>query len=180
MGLSLISDTSLNADFASLLLSICHILDNSPNQKPNLRKCKGFCHILGTSDDSTDLLLSDKNIAKIKQCSKFEELFEILIQYMSWDEHSILTQIVKICNSAESQREIEHFEKKLALYQGLQILSSTSQQELAKDIVESCIIIDKPYRSITIEEYNNIKTLIISNQNVHSYATVGFIKMLYH
>lgn len=179
--LPLLSYPSLNADFASLMLNVCHILDKSPNSQHNLQTCKDYCQLLRISDGSANQLFSFENIAQIKKCSKFKELFEIISRYMSWDEHSILTQLVNCCDSAESQEEIERFEKKLALFEGLQIVSSTSrQEELPKDFVKFCAIINKPYKSITIEEYNNIKTYIFSNLNVSSYVTAGFIRVLFH
>ena len=54
---------------------------------------------------------------------------------MSWDEHSILTQIVDQCDSVEGQQEIEKFEEKLALYQGLEVILSASQENMSKDFV---------------------------------------------
>ena len=178
---TLISVTSLNADFTALLLKVCQILNKCPNQSNNLETCKDYCLLwLRISDSSNESLFSAEKTAKIKECSNFTQLFEIVSLHMSWDEHSILTQIVDHCNSVEGKKEIENFEKKLALYQGLQILSTTSQQSLLEDFARFCIIINKPYKSITIEEYRKVKAYIFSNLNTRAYVTVGFIRMLYH
>ena len=177
---ALISVTSLNADFTSLLLNVRRILSNSPNVQENLDICKEYCALLTISDSSKQQLLSAEKITKIKECCDFKQLFEIVGRHMSWDEHSILTQIVHHCNSAEGQQEIEKFEKKLALFQSLQIISSTSKQTLSKDFAKFCIIINKPYKSVTIEEYKNVKAYIFDNLNTDAYVTVGFIKMLCH
>ena len=173
---ALISVTSLNADFASLLLTVQHILSNSPNGQKNLEKCKDFCRLLRISDSPNQPLFAEK----IRECCNFKQLFEIIRMHMSWDEHSILTQIVNNCNSVEGQEEIENFEKKMALYQGLQIISSTSKQSLSKEFANFCVIINKPYKNVTIDEYKNIKAYICSNLNIDPNVIVGFAKILYH
>ena len=178
--LPLISINSLNADFTGVLLNVCQILSSSPNQRDNLKKCKDYCSLLRVSDNSNDPLFKAENIARIKKCSNFKQPFEIVGLYLSWDEHSILTQIVNHCNSAEGQKEIENFEKKLACFQGLQIISSTSKQSLSEDFVTFCIIINKPYKKVTLEEYESIKAYICKNLNICAYVAVGYIKMLYH
>ena len=177
---TLISVTSLNADFASLLLSIGHILSNSPNQQDDLTTCIDFCVLLRVSEGSNELLFSAKNIAEIKECKNFKELLEIISQYISWDEHSILTQIVSWCKSDEGKQEIEKFDKKMALYQGLQIISNTSNQTLSEDFVKFCIVIDKPFKNITTEDYKKVKAYIQANLNINAYTTARFIRMLYH
>ena len=177
---ALISVTSLNADFTRLLINVRDILSNAPNNQVNLEACKDYCALLSINDGSNESLFSAENISKIKECSDFKQLFEIVRRHMSWNEHSILMQIVDQCNSVEGQQEIEKFEKKLALYQGLQIISSTSQPSLSEDFARFCIIINKPYKSVTIEEYTKIKAYIFSNLKIHAYVTVGFIRMLYH
>ena len=177
---SLISVNSLNADFISLLVNVRHILSDSPNQQDNLETCKEFCALLTVSNSSTDSQFKAENITRIKECSNFKQLFEIVSLYMSWDEHSILTQIVSKCKSVKGQEEIEKFEKKLALYQALQIISSTSNQSLPAEFLKFCIIINKPYESVTIEEYMNIKAYIFSNLNVYPHVACGYIRMLYH
>ena len=108
------------------------------------------------------------------------ELFENIRLNMSWDEHSILTQIVDLCNSNEGQQEIEKFEKKLALLQGLDIISDTPKYKKSGDFAKFCIIINKPYKSVTIQEYIKVKSYIFNVLDVNAYVTVGFIKMLFH
>ena len=177
---ALISVTSLNADFTSLLLNVRHILSNSPNKQENLEICKEYCALLRINGSSSEPLLNAENLAEIKKCCDFKQLFEIISMHMSWDEHSILIQIVNHCNSDEGQQEIEKFEKKLALCQGLQIISSTSKQKLSKKFAKFCVIINKPYKSVTTEEYEKVKAYIFDNLNTNAYVTVGFIRILCH
>ena len=173
---ALISITNLNADFTSLLLNVRHILSNSPNEQRNLEICKEFCLLSRISDSSNQPLFAEK----IRECYNFKQLFEIISMHMSWDEHSMLTQIVNNCNSVESQEEIENFEKKMALYQGLQIISSTSKQSLSEEFVKFCVIIDKPYKNVTTDEYKNIKAYILRNLSVDAHVIASFTKILYH
>ena len=126
------------------------------------------------------MLFKAENIAKIKECSDFKQLFEIASLHMRWDEHCILTQIVNQCKSEDGQKEIEKFEKKVALYQALQIISSISKQNLSEEFAKFIVIIDKPYENVTVDEYKTVKAYIFSNLNVYAHVAVGYIKLLYH
>ena len=161
-------------------MNVRHILSDSPNQQDNLETCKEFCALLTVSSSSTDSQFKAENITRIKECSNFKQLFEIVSLYMSWDEHSILTQIVSKCNSVKGQEEIEKFEKKLALNQALQIISSTSNQNLPQEFLKFCIIINQPYEKVTIEEYDSIKAYILDKLDVCTHVAGGYIRMLYH
>ena len=178
---SLISVASLNADFTRLLMSVRGILSSSPNQQDNLEKCKDYCLLnFKVSDSSSESLFSPEKTTKIRECSNFKQLFEIISEHTSWDEHSMLTHIAIQCESVEGQQEIEKFDKKLALFEGLQLISSTSKQNMPKDFVKFCVIIKKSYRNITIKEYKKVKSYIFSNLETNSSVSVGFITLLYH
>ena len=132
------------------------------------------------SDKSSGLVFSSENITKIKGCANFEQLFEIVSEHTSWDEHSILTHIANECESVEAKQEIEKFDKKLALFEGLQIISNTSKRTFSEDFMKFCVIIKKPYRNVTIKEYEEVKAYIFSKLETNSSVTVGFVTMLYH
>ena len=176
----LVTVYNLNADFTSLLLTVCQILNDCPNHQDNLQKCKDYCSLLPMSDGGNELLFKAEKISKIKKSTNLKELFENIRLNMSWDEHSILTHIVHLCNSIEGQKEIEKFGKKMAVLQGLEIISNIPKHKPSEEFAKFCIIIDKPYKSVTIEEYMNIKTYIFSILDIRDYVTFGFIKMLYH
>lgn len=174
---TLISVTSLNADFTGLLVNVCHILSNSPDCQDKLEICKDYCSLLKVSKSHSNNLLFK---GEIKGCSNFKQLFETISLHMSWDEHSMLTEIVNKCKSVEGQQEIEKFKKKLALFQGIQIISCTSKQNLPKDFAKFIVIINKTYKNVTIEEYTDIKMYIFSKLDTCAYMTVGFMRLLYH
>ena len=180
--ISFISTDRLNSDFASLLFSVSRILSETPNQQDNLEKCKDYCLLkFKVSDSSSKSLFSPEKTTEIKKCTNFQELFEIISKHTRWDEHSILTHIAINCESDEGQQEIKKFDEKLALIEGLQLIFSTStQQNLSHEFVKFCVIIDKPYKNVTVEEYKEIKAYIYSKLKINYYVTVGFVKMLYH
>ena len=180
---TLISVRSLDADFASLLLKVSRILNKSPDSHNNLKECKDYCSLLSISNNSDDKksLFSAEKKLEIKECSDFTELFEIVGKHMSWDEHSILINIVSECKSDEGKQEIEKFEKKLALFQGLQIISvKSSKKASSKEFATFCVIINKPYKDVTLEDYKKIKAYIFNNLNVYAHVSVGFIRLLCH
>ena len=163
-------------------MSVSHILSSSPNQKDNLEQCKEYCsHYLSVSDSSSGSLFSAEDITKIKECANFKQLFEIIRRYTSWDEHTILTHMAIWCKSVEGQQEIMKFDEKLALLEGLEIISGTpSKQNLSKDFMMFRVIIKKPYKNVTIKEYQEVKTYILNNLNISKSTIVHFITMLYH
>ena len=42
-----------------------------------------------------------------------------------------------------------------------------------------CVIIDKPYTKLTLEKYEEIKTFIFKNLDVHRYVTNKYIRVLF-
>ena len=179
---TLVSVANLKADFASLLLTITRILSNCPNQQANLQKCKDYCLLnLKVSDSSNDSIFSAQKIDKIKECGSFKQLIEIISEYTSWDEHSILTHIALECESDKGQEEIEKFDKKLGMYEGLKMIAcESSKQSFSEDFIKLCIIINKPYKSVTMKEYENVKAFICSNLKIIPSVISSFFMMLYH
>ena len=156
-------------------------MSNTPNQQDNLEKCKDYCSVNFTvSEKSSGLIFSAENITKIKECANFKQLFEIVSKHTSWDEHSMLTHIAIECESTEGQQEIEKFDKKLALFEGLQIISSKSTQSFSEDFMKFCVIIRKPYKNVTIKEYKRVKAYICSKLEIKPSATAGFVTLLFH
>ena len=91
-----------------MVIAICSILSKYPNKEDNLEACKKLCINLKASDSAHVLLLfSAEKRAEIASCSNFRQLFDILNQHLSWDELSILTQIIDICGSDEAEQEFD-------------------------------------------------------------------------
>ena len=113
------------AEFSRLLMRICRILSQSSNQRNNLEACKQFCRLLKVSNSSGVPLFSAKKKSEIDDCSNFEQLFDIVNQHLSWDEHAILTEIIDECDSTEAEQEFNQYKRKMALCTALDIISST-------------------------------------------------------
>ena len=99
-----------------MLMAIRRILSKSPNKEDNLEACKEFCIYFKVSDNANaSSLFSAEKRAEINNCSDFRKLFEILNQHLNWDEHSILTKIIDICDSEEAEQEFDKYKKKMAV-----------------------------------------------------------------
>ena len=171
-----ITTRDLIADFASLLSHVCNILSNSTNKESSLEKCKQYCSLLPADVTSKGGPLCDHEINK---CVNFRELFENIKDYMSWDEHSILDQIVDQCQSPEAKEEVSKFKRRLALYQGLEIICNTSEFEMSKEFVKFCIVIRKPYKQLTVKEYMEIKAYIVELLGLNPCVLNNFSMLLY-
>ena len=141
-----------------------------------LEECKQFCCYL-TIDDSDVFLFSDEQINK---CTSFSELFKILRLHWSWKEYSILKTIIAICDSKEASDEQDKFEKLMSVYCGMKLISDKySLDELPYIYVKLCILIDQPYRSLTLQDFNEVQTFIFKHLDVQKYIAFPFIKFLF-
>ena len=170
-----ITTKSLDACFARLLLRVCDILNHSTTKEKSLKKCKEYCF------SSKNPPLSEQKIYKITECINFNELLENIKEYMSWDECSMLHQIVGQCESLEAKEEVCEFEKKLAFYEGLEIRCYTTEFEISTtEFVQFSIAIDKPCKQLTMKDYIDIKTRIVKLLRLHSCVLKNFCKLLYN
>ena len=161
-----------------MLIAIRRILSESPNKEDNLEACKEFCIYFKVSDSANaSSLFSAEKRAEIDNCSDFRELFEILNQHLTWDEHSVLTEIIDICGSYEAEQEFDKYKKKMAISKGLEIISSTKSNP-PPGFEKFCVIIDKPYKKLTVEKYEEIKEFILENLDIHHYVTNEYIRVL--
>ena len=178
---SLLSFDQLRAEFSRLLMRIRRILSKSPNKEDNLEACKElFIYVRATRHSTTANipLFSSEKVSEIDNCRNFRQLFEILSQHLSWDEHSILAEIINECDSDEAEQEFEKYKRKMAISKALEIISSTESKPPA-GFEKFCVIIDKPYKNLSPEKYQEIKTFIFNNLDVHRYVTNGYIRVLF-
>ena len=161
-----------------MLMAVRRILSRSPNKEDNLEACKELCIYLKASDSARVLLFSPEKCAEINSCSDFRQLFEILKQHLSWDELSILTQIIDICGSDEAEQEFDKYKKKMAVSKALEIISSTKNNP-PPGFERFCVIIDKPYKKLTVEKYEEIKGFIFENLDTYRYVTDEYIRVLF-
>ena len=172
---TLLSNNQLKAEFARLTMKICRILSESPDWKENLEISKHLLEFFPAKDNPSSLMSSAENIARIRN---FKELFCYVFPYICWDEYSLLTGIVDTCDSEEAKLELHKYQRKMAIFQALEIISSTNSN-LPAGFEKYCIILDKPYARLTIEKFEEIKKFIFENLDVHRYEAMNFIKVLY-
>lgn len=66
----------------------------------------------------------------------------------------------------------------MALCNALEIISSTRSDPL-QGFEKFCVIIDEPYKKLTVEKYEEIKTFIFKNLDVHRYTTNKYIRVFF-
>ena len=167
----------LSAQFSSLVRTIENFLDKSSK---NLETCKRFCLYLTISDNSDILLFNDEQLKRIRECTSFRELFELLRQHWSWKGYCILEHIISESESKEAKDELEKYEKMMSSYFALQIIADNfSPNELPNEYVKMTIIIEKPYKELTLQNFTDLREFIFKQMDVKSYIAHPFIKVLF-
>ena len=175
---SLLTNNQLRAEFSHLLMRIRRILSQSPKWEDNLEACKELCIYLKASDNTEAPLFNKEKQSEIDNCGDFREFFGIVNQHLSWDEHSILAEIINECDSEEAEQEFSKYKRKRAISKALEIISST-ESDPPPGFEKFCVIIDKPYVKLTVEKYEEIKAFIFDNLDIHRYVTSGYIRVLF-
>ena len=148
--------------------------------KDKLEECKELCSNLTVSNNSDVLLFSDEQLTRINNCTSFQELFMILRKHWNWKEYSILKTIIALCDSKEAKAELDKFEKLMSSYCGMKLISDQySPDELPVNYVKLCITVDKPYKSLTLQDFDELRTFIFDHLDVQKYIALPFIKFLF-
>jgi len=174
----LLNNDLLRAEFSRLIMAIRRILSECPNWEKNLEACKELCVYLKASDNASVPLFSTEKVSEINNCRDFKELFGIVNQHLSWDEHFILTEIIDECGSDEAEQEFIKYKRKMAVSKALEIISSTESIP-PPGFEKFCVIIDQPYKRLTTEKYKETKAFIFNNLDTHRYVTNGYIRVLF-
>ena len=170
------STSDLSVHFSTFVMTIRTMLEKCPEK---LELCKEICSNL-TISSSDILLFSDEQLDKINRCTSFQQLFTILRRHWSWKEYSILKTIIAICDSGEAEAELDKFEKLMSSYCGMKLISENySPSELPVNYVKLCITIDKPYKSLTLQDFYELRDFIFEHLDVQKYIALPFIKFLF-
>ena len=154
-----------------------NILDKSSK---NLETCKRLCLDLTISDNSDELLFNDKKLKKIKGCTSFRELFELLRQHWGWKDYCILEHIISESESKDARAELEKYEKMMGSYFGLQIVADNfSPNEIPNEYIKMTIIIKKPYKELTVQQFFELRDFIFKQMDIKPYIAHPFIKFLF-
>ena len=168
----------LKTEFSHLLMRIRRILSKSSDWEENLEECKEFCCYLKASGDTNIPLFSTENKSAIDNCRNFREFFNIISQHISWDEHSILSEIIRVSNSKEAEQEFNQYRRKVAISKALEIIGSTESSP-PPGFERFIVVIDKSYQKLTIDEYEEIKKFIFDILDVYPYVATGYIRVLF-
>ena len=173
-----LSTKACTTQFCTLLVKVAQVLDKDNKCSDKLELCKEFCSSLKISDDSDELLFNDKQLKQINQCKTFRNLFTQLRQHWSWDEYSILQQIIELAESEQSEKELTKYKEFMAAKMGMEIIFDILP-ELPFDAIKLSITVDKPYSRLTVQEYEELKGFIFDTLQVHRYISYPFIKVLF-
>ena len=168
---------TLRAEFHKLVLFVQRHL-RTIKEEEALEECKELCLNLCVGKKSRESLMDDNERQKIEKCENFKELCRCLEEYWDWDEYSILKQISELCGSKEADEEIEKYERKMALYDGLKLTFNQGKSQRPPGYENFVVIFDKPYTKLTIEQYKETKKFILSNLDVYPYISRPFILVL--
>ena len=131
------------------------------------------------SGNANTPLFSEADMSKINNCTDFKQMFGIISQHISWDEHYILNEIIDVCSSDEAEKEFTQYKRKIAISKALEIISST-ESDPPPGFDKFIVIIDEPYRKLTVEKYEEIKKFIFDNLDIYRYVSSGYIRVLFN
>ena len=137
-----------------------------------LQLCKEFCSNLTTGNPDV-MLFSDEQLDKMDKCATFKQLFRILRWHWSWDNYFILKHIITICDSEEAEAELDKFEKLKVSHLGMNLISRESlPAEMLKNYAKLCFTIKKNYKSLTLQDFGELKEFIFKHLGVEEYIAL--------
>ena len=164
----------LSVQFSTFVTTIEALLETC---RDKLEQSKRFCSNLTISGNSDELLFNDEQLQKINACTTFSELFTILRKRWSWKDYSILTHIIGIVGLKEAEDEEELFETRMASYQGMKIISENiSPETIPPGYIRLSVLINKPYRNLTVEKFTELRDFVFSNLDIKYYTALPSIK----
>ena len=172
----LTSTSDLSVHFSTFVMTIRNMLEKCIDK---LELCKELCSNL-TIGNTDILLFSDKKLAEINKCTSFQQLFTILRKHWSWKEYSILKTLITICESEEAEAELDKFEKLMSSFCDMKLISEKySPSELPMNYIKLRITVAKPYKSLTLQDYYELRAFIFQHLDVQKYAALPFIQFLF-
>ena len=159
------------------MITIRKILEQCEDK---LEVCKELCSNLTISGNSDVLLFNDKQLAEINQCTSFQQLFTILRKHWNWEEYSILKGIIAESGSKEAKEELHKFEKFMGSYHSMKLISTKNLSDVSpEDYVKLCLIIEQPYKDLTVEDFMELRTFIFQNLDIKEYTALPFGMFLF-
>jgi len=170
--------SQLQADFKKVVESVQKIVQDE-NKMVALQKSKYFCTVLRITITSDVRFFTHEERRKIDLCTDFRELFFHLRHHWDWDNLVILKYIVNLCDTKEGEQEMVKYERKLALYGGLNLVFDRSRNDPPPGYEDFLIILNKPYNELTVEQFQDAKQFIFDNLDVLQYIAFPYINLLF-
>jgi len=125
-------------------------------------------------------MFSDSELEGIRSCKDIDTLLVVKLRYCyRWDDHSLLTLLMKKINSDRCLKLLRLFEFKLYSQLKLQQISvhlSHDNAQFPDDYHKMIAIVDKIFSDITKEEYDELKQFISQHCGVEPYVMSPFVK----
>ena len=168
-----------SSEFGFLLVNI--IKELAKNEAANLETIKIMCSCLTVEEHSNALFFNEEQQDAIDACGSIRRLFtKNLRDCWRWDDLSFLKKIVQSLDSADCERLLDQYEKKIYVQMRLQEIYECCQEE-RKNLPEGyhrmvAIVQDKIFSRITLEEYKELKDFISQHCKVEPYVISPFTK----
>ena len=167
----------LSVQFSTFVATIATLLNTFCTDK--LEQSKQLCSNLTVSDSFDELLFNDEQLQKINGCSTFSELFNILRKHWSYNDYSILKEILTLTNLKKAKDELQLFKTRMASYEGMKILSENIPTEaISPEYIRLKVTIDKSYREITLEDFTKLRDFVFKNLDIKYYTALPHIIFL--
>ena len=155
-----------NREFSLLVTFVQDILQSKRTEK--LQSCIDYC--------VREKLLKDE---EVHQCTQFRKLFTYLSKKrMEWRKHSILADIIELCDSQEAKQEYDKWKKKMALSYAWWVHIYDEDKELPGygKVVKT---VTKSYRHLTDDDYESSRDFILIHfRDIVRHVSDPFIPML--
>ena len=170
--------TAASAEFSILLEQILEELKKC--EINSLKSLKIMSTTLTVKDKSGVRMFSDSEIEGICACNDIDTLLAFRLRHCyRWDDHSMLTVLMKRINSEKCLNLLQLFDSKVyGQFKLQQICEQVSQKggTFPEGYDKMIAIVDKIFSDITKEEYDELKQFISQHCGVEPYVISPFSK----
>ena len=166
------------AEFGVLLHEVVQELKK--NENSNLELLKTMSSTLTIKGKSDIRVFSDSELEEIQTCDNIKTLLVLKLRHCyRWDDHSMLTVLMKNIKSEKCLKLLQLFEFKICSQIKLQEISvqvSQNSSQFPENYHKMVAIVDKIFSDITKEEYDELKQFISQHCGVEPYVMSPFSK----
>ena len=166
-------------EFAAIVSRIEEKLTKT-NEAENLNAIKSICGYLPINDKIDTPMFTAEQLKEIDACSNIRDIFRKMRFYLRWDDHLILSAIIRRLDSEECEEILGKFQSKIDCQMKLEQIfeeCKKHKQEVPKGYTKMVAIVNKKYSRITKEEYDELKCFIAEHCGIESYVLSPFLNM---